>query len=57
MAEPNPRPGARLPVDELVAALVSPAPRCRDLRQCSPFAGLLPDDERARVLDAWSAQQ
>ena len=43
------------PTDRLLAALVSPSPKGRELRQNSPFAGILADDERARVLQAWQA--
>jgi excisionase family DNA binding protein len=41
------------PTDRLLATLVSPLPKGRELRQNSPFAGILTDDERARVLEAW----
>jgi excisionase family DNA binding protein len=41
------------PVDRLLVALVSRSPRSRELRQSSPFAGMLTDDERLRVLHAW----
>jgi excisionase family DNA binding protein len=44
------------PIDELLATLVSPSPRGRELRQNSPFAGLLSEAERAKVLDAWKAR-
>jgi excisionase family DNA binding protein len=40
-------------VADLLIALTSPSPRGRDLRQNSPFAGILSDDERSGVLDAW----
>jgi len=39
--------------DRLLGVLVSPSPKSRELRQNSPFAAVLTDDERARVLDAW----
>jgi len=45
------------PVEELLAALTSSTPRGRELRQLSPFAGLLSDDERQRVLSAWRSRQ
>lgn len=35
------------PLTDLLAALTSPSPRSRELRQNSPFAGVLTDDERA----------
>jgi hypothetical protein len=41
------------PIDRLLAVLVSPSPRSRELRQNSPFAGLLNDNERSRILHAW----
>ena len=41
------------PVDRLLAMLVSTSPKGRELRQNSPFAGLLDDDERIRVLESW----
>lgn len=40
------------PLDELLLTLTSPAPRARELRQNSPFAGVLTDAERAAVLQA-----
>jgi len=45
------------PVEDLVTALTSRSPRSRELRQSSPFAGLLSADERNRVLDAWSSAE
>lgn len=44
------------PVDKLLAALVSPSPKSRELRQNSPFAGVLNEEERAQVLEAWGSQ-
>jgi excisionase family DNA binding protein len=41
------------PVDELLAMLVSPSPKGRELRQNAPFAGLLGQAERSKVLEAW----
>ena len=41
------------PIEDVVAALVSPSPWSRELRQNNPFAGLLGPTERRRVLDAW----
>ncbi len=45
------------PVDKLLATLVSPSPKSRELRQNSPFAGLLTEAERADVLAAWQAHE
>lgn len=41
------------PVETIIATLVSPSPRSRELRQNNPFAGLLYADERIQVLNAW----
>lgn len=41
------------PIDRLLDALTSRSPRGRELRQNSPFAGLLRPDERERVLESW----
>lgn len=41
------------PTDGILEALTSPAPRARELRQNSPFAGVLTEEERARVLAAF----
>ncbi|MBD7919378.1 helix-turn-helix domain-containing protein [Cellulomonas sp. Sa3CUA2] len=38
------------PLDELLIALTSPSQRSRELRQNSPFAGVLTDDERRAAL-------
>jgi hypothetical protein len=40
------------PLTELLAALTSPSPRSRELRQNNPFAGLLPETEPKVVLRA-----
>lgn len=40
-------------VEELLATLTSPSPRGRDLRQNSPFAGVLSQTEREQVLASW----
>jgi excisionase family DNA binding protein len=42
------------PVEEILDVLVSPTPYARELRQNSPFAGVLDDDERTNVLEAFS---
>jgi len=44
----------RGPVQRILTALTAPSPKGRELRQNTPFAGVLPDEERARVLDAWA---
>jgi excisionase family DNA binding protein len=41
------------PVEQLLAAYTSRDLRGRELRQNSPFAGLLSDEERAEVLNQW----
>ena len=41
------------PIAEVVAILTSPAPMARELRANSPFAGLLSEQERIRVLDSF----
>ena len=41
------------PLERLLLELTSPSPKGRELRQNSPFAGLLEDDERRVVLEAW----
>lgn len=40
-------------VADLLIALTSPSPRGRDLRQNSPFAGILSEAERSDVLASW----
>jgi excisionase family DNA binding protein len=41
-------------VEELLSTLTSSSPRSRDLRQNSPFAGVLSKAEREQVLAAWA---
>ena len=41
------------PVDELVSSLTDRSLRGRELRQNSPFAGLLTPEERSRVISNW----
>ena len=41
------------PVEKLLGAVVSASPKSRELRQNSPFAGVLSEAERAQVLEAW----
>lgn len=61
MLEATPRGGARVwlqewarlldgPLIDLLSALTSPTPRSRELRQNSPFAGVLTDQERTQIL-------
>lgn len=42
------------PPDRVIEALTSPSPWARELRQNSPFAGVLTEDERRRVLESFS---
>lgn len=41
------------PVEDVLDSLTSRSPKGRELRQNSPFAGLLTQDERTRALNAW----
>ena len=41
------------PVDAVLATLTDPSLRGREMRQNSPFAGLLTDDERAAIITHW----
>jgi excisionase family DNA binding protein len=41
------------PIDKLLEVLVSPSPKGRELRQNTPFAGVLDAAERAAMLEAW----
>ena len=43
------------PLDRLLELYTSRSPRGRELRQNAPFAGLLSDRERQRVLSSWKA--
>lgn len=43
------------PVDQILDVLTSRTPRARELRQNSPFAGVLTPNDRNRVLDAFTA--
>jgi len=40
-------------LERLLGVLTSRSPRARELRQNSPFAGLLDEDERQQVLRSW----
>ena len=39
-----------LPLEELIANMLNPLPQAREMRQVSPFSGLLNARQRARVL-------
>lgn len=39
------------PIDDIARAIEADTPTAQDLRQSSPFAGMVPDVERRRVLD------
>jgi excisionase family DNA binding protein len=41
------------PIEKLLQVLVSPSPKGRELRQNTPFAGVVGDAERFAVLEAW----
>jgi hypothetical protein len=45
------------PVDELLANLTSRSPKGRELRQNSPFSGLLSEEERHQTLAAWRSHE
>ena len=40
----------RLPVEELVSNMLDPLPQAREMRQVSPFSGLLAPEHRVRIL-------
>lgn len=44
------------PLPDVLHALTSPSPRSRELRQNSPFAGVLTEAERQKVLEAAGPQ-
>ena len=41
------------PVEDLLAMLTSRSPKARELRQNSPFSGLLTEERRSQVIEAW----
>lgn len=43
------------PIEELLRSLTDPSPHGRELRQNSPFAGLLTVDDREQALTSWRA--
>lgn len=45
------------PPERLLAAMTDPSERGRELRQNSPFAGLLTEAQRGKVLDAWQRSE
>lgn len=44
-------------IDKLLRELVSPSPKSRELRQNSPLAGVLSQQQRTQALDAWGDAQ
>lgn len=45
------------PLDHLLDAFTSRSPRGRELRQNSPFSGVLTEQQRRRALEAWREAQ
>ncbi|MFA5775691.1 MAG: helix-turn-helix domain-containing protein [Ilumatobacteraceae bacterium] len=45
------------PVTDLITMLTSQSPKARELRQNSPFSGLLTERERSQVQDAWKSDR
>jgi len=45
------------PIEDLLGTMTSRSPASRDLRQNSPFAGVLSDEERESVLASWRRQE
>jgi len=45
------------PVEDLLATLTSRSPKARELRQNSPFAGLLTEQQRHQVVEAWKSMR
>jgi hypothetical protein len=41
-----------LPIDRIARAITAPTQDARDLRQNSPFAGVLNEQERRRIIEA-----
>lgn len=44
------------PVEDLIQAMTSPLPEARELRQCTPFAGVLSPKERWAAYRAFRAE-
>ena len=47
----------RLPVDLIVAVMIDPGSHARDMRQVTPFAGVLTPAERSRVYREFAEQE
>ena len=45
------------PIPALLGVMTNRSPSGRDLRQNSPFAGILSEEERANVLEAWKKHE
>lgn len=45
------------PVEDLLAMLTSRSPKARELRQNSPFSGLLTEEQRNQVIEAWKSMR
>lgn len=45
-----------VPVEDLIATMLSPSQEARDLRQCTPFAGVLAPRERWAAFRAFSGE-
>ena len=45
------------PVEQLVPALTDPSPRARELRQVTPFAGVLTTAERSQAYRAFETEE
>jgi len=45
------------PVEDLLAILTSRSPKARELRQNSPFSGLLTEEQRHQVIEAWKSMR
>jgi hypothetical protein len=42
---------------QLLTQLTSPSPKGRELRQNSPFAGVVDEQTRSQVLEAWAERE
>lgn len=45
------------PLAELLSTLTSRSPKARELRQNSPFAGLITEGQRLQILEAWRSMR
>jgi len=45
------------PLIKLLTQLTSPSPKGRELRQNTPFAGVLDQEKRSQVLEAWANRE